>query len=208
MTGCQSCGPVESAQDPRFRKVLWIALILNAVMFVLEAGASLMAQSVSLQADAIDFLGDAANYGISLFVLGHSLTWRARASQIKALSMGAFAVWVLGTAVFNAVTGASPHAPTIGFMGALALMVNTGVAVLLYRHRGGDSNAQSVWLCSRNDAIGNIAVIAAAGAVYISASRWPDLAVAAVIGALGLHSSFKVFGTARVELSSTLCSKD
>lgn len=205
MVGCQNCDLPASPQNPQFRRVLWIALILNAVMFLLEVSASFFAQSVSLQADSIDFLGDAANYGVSLFVLGHTLKWRARASQLKAASMAAFGIWVIGTAIYNAVVGSNPHAEMMGAMGLLALAVNVGVAIMLFRHRNGDSNSQSVWLCSRNDAIGNIAVIAAAGGVFISGTMWPDLLVAILIGGLGLHSSFTVFKAANQELKVPAC---
>jgi Co/Zn/Cd efflux system component len=174
-------------------------------MFLLEVSASFFAQSVSLQADSIDFLGDAANYGVSLLVLGHTLKWRARASQLKAASMAAFGAWVIGTAIYNAVVSSNPHAATMGAMGLLALAVNVGVAIMLFRHRNGDSNAQSVWLCSRNDAIGNIAVIAAAGGVFISGTMWPDLLVAFLIGGLGLQSSFAVFKAAKQELKAPAC---
>ena len=205
MVGCQSCDIPASPQNPQFRRVLWVALILNATMFLLEVSASFFAQSVSLQADSIDFLGDAANYGVSLFVLGHSLKWRARASQLKAASMAAFGIWVIGTAIYNAVVRSNPHAEMMGAMGLLALAVNVGVAIMLFRHRNGDSNSQSVWLCSRNDAIGNIAVIVAAGGVFLSGSMWPDLLVALLMGGLGLHSSFAVFKVANQELKVPAC---
>src|SRR5690606_20122655 len=148
------------------RKVLWVALAVNAAMFLVEVGAGLTAGSMSLLADSLDFLGDAANYGISLWVLGLALSVRARASMIKAWSMAAFGVWVLGSTAWHALTGSVPDAAAMGLVGTLALLANLGVAGLLYRFRSGDSNMRSVWLCTRNDALGNLAVLAAALGVF------------------------------------------
>ncbi len=188
------------AVDERFRTALWIALALNALMFAVEIAAGLAARSVALQADALDFLGDAANYAISLFVLGLAPLWRPRVALIKAASMGAFGVWVLGSALANAIDGALPHAPTMGLVGALALVVNVGVAILLFRFRAGDANMRSVWLCTRNDAIGNLAVLGAALGVLGTGTLWPDLAVAAVMASLALGASLHVARAAWAEL--------
>jgi Co/Zn/Cd efflux system component len=133
--------------DGPYRFVLWIALALNLAMFVVEIGAGVAAGSVSLLADALDFLGDAANYGVSLFVLGATLAWRARTALVKAASMAAFGLWVAGEAIWSAVTGIVPQAITMGVVGALALGVNVLVTLLLYRYRDGDSNMRSVWIC-------------------------------------------------------------
>jgi len=141
-----------------YRNVLWIALAINAAMFAVEIVSGMQAESAALLADSLDFLGDAANYGISLWVLGLGLSTRARASLLKALSMAAFGVWVLGYTTWQVTTGVIPSAPTMGLIGALALAANLGVAGLLYAYRGGDSNMRSVWLCTRNDALGNVAV--------------------------------------------------
>jgi Co/Zn/Cd efflux system component len=180
--------------------VLWIALALNAVMVLVELGAGLAAGSVSLLADAVDFLGDAANYGISLFVLGLMPVWRTRAALVKAVSMGGFGVWVMGSALARVFGAGVPDAPTMGAVGALALAVNVGVALLLYRYRAGDANMRSVWLCSRNDAIGNLAVLGAAFGVFGTGTRWPDLAVAAVMAGLALWASGLIARAALAEL--------
>jgi Co/Zn/Cd efflux system component len=188
------------ARDPRYRRVLWIALVLNAAMFFVEIGAGVQSESVSLLADAVDFFGDAVNYGLSLVVLGLALTWRAKAAALKGATMGLFGLWVLGAAAWNLWHGVVPEARTMGIIGALALLVNVGVAVLLYAWREGDANMRSVWLCTRNDAIGNLAVLGAALGVFGTGQGWPDLAVAAVMGVLALSSATVVLRRARAEL--------
>jgi Co/Zn/Cd efflux system component len=199
----KDCCEVEP-QKEAFGKVLWVALGLNFLMFVVEVAAGYSASSVSLQADALDFLGDSANYAISIFVLHKSLQLRTRASLIKAFSMGTFGLWVLGSAVYNLVTDASPVAATMGMLGVIALVVNISVAVLLFKFRADDSNAQSVWLCTRNDAIGNVAVILAAGGVYFTGTAWPDLLVAVLLSSLGVHSAVKVVQKVKAERLSAV----
>ncbi len=189
-----------AASSPAYKRVLWIALAVNLAMFVVEIGAGVAAQSVSLLADSLDFLGDAGNYGISLFVLGMALHWRARASLLKAASMGAFGLWVAFTTIGHAMAGTVPEAPVMGIVGALALAANFGVALLLYRWREGDSNMRSVWICTRNDAIGNLAVLAAAAGVFGSGSGWPDYVVAAIMSGLALVGAFQVTRQAIAEL--------
>lgn len=193
---CSAPSPV----DPRYRRILWIALVLNAAMFVVEFGASWTSGSVSLLADSIDFFGDAGNYALSLAVLGMALSTRARAAIFKAACMGAFGLFVLGKAAWNLRTGTPPEPLTMGAVGILALAVNAGVALLLYRFRTGDANMRSVWICSRNDAIGNVAVMLAALGVFGTRSAWPDLLVAAVMGALALTGAWTVLRQARAEL--------
>jgi len=188
-------------QPPGYRRILWIALIVNAAMFLVEIGAGFAAGSMSLLADSLDFLGDAANYGISLWVLGLAVSTRARASLIKAWSMAVFGVWVIGSTVWHAFAGSTPDAAAMGVVGTLALLANLGVAFLLYRYRTGDSNMRSVWLCTRNDALGNLAVLAAALGVFGTGTAWPDLAVAAIMGSLALTSAWQVIGQAREELA-------
>lgn len=196
-SACQSQAPA----SPRYRRILWIALLVNAAMFLVEVAGGLRADSVSLLADSLDFLGDAANYGISLWVLGMSLTVRARASLIKAGTMAAFGIGVLTVALWNAWSGSSPHAPVMGVIGGLALLANLGVAALLYAWRDGDSNMRSVWICSRNDALGNLAVLAAALGVFGTGQAWPDLAVAGIMATLALSGAWQVMRQARQELT-------
>lgn len=188
------------AIDPRYRRALWIALAVNVGMFVAELVASWSSGSVSLLADSIDFFGDAANYGLSLAVLGQALAVRSRAAMFKAACMAGFGVFVLGKALWNLQGGVLPEPLTMGVVSIAALTANIGVAWLLYRFRAGDANMRSVWLCSRNDAIGNLAVLLAALGVASTRSAWPDLAVAAVMGTLALSGAFSVLAHARREL--------
>ena len=194
------CTPLPPSADPHTRRILWTALGLNAAMFAVEIGAGLAAGSVALQADAVDFLGDAANYGLSLFVLGMAVTWRARAAMVKGLAMGGFGLWVIGRATWQALAGTVPAAAVMGGVGLLALAVNVAVALMLYRYRAGDANMRSAWLCSRNDALGNVAVLGAASGVFVTAAGWPDIVVAAIMAALALWSSVQVLRHARDEL--------
>lgn len=187
--------------DPRWRLILWIALIANAAMFVVEIIAGLAADSRALQADALDFFGDAANYAISLGVAGMALAWRAKAALVKAATMLAFGLWVIGYAIYGLFAGANPEPQTMGMIGMLALAVNAIVALMLFRFREGDANMRSVWICSRNDAIGNIAVLAAAFGVFGTGQAWPDLLVAGVMAGLALWGSAEVFSQARRELA-------
>ena len=203
MSGCTDCPSAQSDIDldnPRFRSVLWIALLANFAMFVVEIIASQLGDSMSLQADALDFFGDAANYAISLFVVGMALTARAKASIFKGATMALFGTWVIGSALYRAIVGSSPEPFTMGAIAMLALVVNVSVAALLFRFRNGDSNRQSIWLCSRNDAIGNVAVMVAAAGVFASSSRWPDLLVAAIIAGLNISAAIRVIRLARDEL--------
>lgn len=187
---------------PGYRRVLWIALAVNALMFAVEIAAGVASGSVSLLADAIDFFGDAVNYGLSLAVLGMGLAWRSGAAVAKAASMLLFALLVLGRAAWAAVAGEPPQPLTMGVVGTLALAANLGVAALLYAFREGDANMRSVWLCTRNDAIGNIAVLLAALGVFGTGSAWPDLAVAAVMASLALAAGWTVLRQARGELAA------
>ncbi|TFY96681.1 cation transporter [Ramlibacter humi] len=192
--------PAAPSADPRYRRILWVSLLLNAAMFVVELGASWQSGSVSLMADSIDFFGDAANYGLSLAVLGMALPVRSKAALFKAACMGAFGLFVLGRAGVNFFGGAAPEAMTMGVVASAALAVNVGVALMLYRYRAGDANMRSVWICSRNDALSNVAVMLAALGVFGTGSAWPDLLVAAAMGLLALSGSATVLLHARAEL--------
>ncbi len=194
-----SCCAIGPADEAGFRRVLWAVLAINFSMFLIEGGAGIGSQSVSLQADALDFLGDSANYAISLFVLGMAARWRTGAALAKGIAMGAFGLWVIGATVWSLVYSGQPVALVMGSVGALALIANVVSALLLYRYRGGDANSRSVWLCSRNDAIGNLAVVAAASGVFATGSNWPDLMVAAIMAGLALFASAKVIAHASRE---------
>jgi cation diffusion facilitator family transporter len=186
--------------DARWRRVLWIALAVNATMFAAEAGAGMLAHSQALQADALDFLGDAFNYAISLMVVGMALLWRARAALVKGIAMVLFGLYVVGSTVWALTHGGLPHAETMSMVAAIALVANLGVAILLYRYRTGDANMRSVWLCTRNDCIGNLAVQLAALSVYKTGAQWPDLLVAAVMASLALWSGAQIIRDSRREL--------
>jgi Co/Zn/Cd efflux system component len=191
-----------SLDSPAWRRALWIALAVNASMFVGEIGAGLMGGSSALQADALDFLGDAANYAISLGVTGLALAWRARAAALKGATLFALGLWVLGTTAVHAYSGTLPRAEVMGVVGLIALLANGGVALMLYRFSGGDANMRSVWICSRNDAIGNLAVLLAAAGVFGSGTGWPDVIVAAIMAALGLSGGWQIIRQALAELRS------
>jgi Co/Zn/Cd efflux system component len=192
------CSSDNRQPDGRYRGVLWVALVLNGGMFLTEIVAGLAAGSAALQADAVDFLSDAANYGISLSVLNLVLVWRARAALVKGVSM--LGLWVVGNTLWHAVMGTLPAAEVMGVVGVLALLVNGGVAFLLYRYRGGDSNMRSVWICSRNDALGNVAVMLAALGVFGTWAGWPDIIVASVMALLSLWGAGQIINHAWNEL--------
>lgn len=198
------CCHSESAPaiSPKYRRVLWIALTVNALMFAIEIVGGVKAGSAALLADAIDFFGDAANYGVSLFVLSLGALWRSRAALLKGVSMGAFGCFVLGHAGWSIINGIPPQPATMGIVGTLALLANLSVAVLLFAFRSGDANMRSVWLCTRNDAIGNVAVLLAAAGVLGTGSGWPDWSVAILMGTLALSAAVSVTRQACGELAA------
>jgi Co/Zn/Cd efflux system component len=197
---CGGCETTAPTKDRAWRRVLWIALAINAGMFAVEIVAGVAAHSAALKADALDFLGDSANYAISLGVAGMALQWRAWAALLKGASLLLLGLWILGSTVWMAMTGALPQAETMGVIGLLALFANLVCAFMLWRHRDGDANRRSVWICSRNDAIGNIAVVAAALGVFGTGTAWPDIAVAAILAGLGVSGGWQIIRQARAEL--------
>lgn len=199
---CNSCqSDTPPAPNPRWRRMLWIALVINLAMFAGEIVAGIASGSRALQADALDFLGDSANYAISLGVAGLALSWRSRAALLKGGTILAFGLYVLITTVLAALGGRVPQAETMGIVGVIALVANGSVAFMLYRYRSGDANMRSVWICSRNDAIGNLAVLFAAAGVVGTGTAWPDLAVALIMAALGIWGGLQIISQARAELS-------
>ena len=202
MTSCHDhCNNSEQSDvSSAYRKVLWVCLIANAVMFVVQMIASYAAHSVSLLANSADFLSDAANYGISLYVLNQSLRKRAKASLFKGISLGLVGLWVAFETLHHALKPELPEPLIMAAISVVALVVNVGCAMLLYKYRGGDSNRESVWICSRNDAIGNIAVMIAAAGVFASGTIWPDIIVAAILGWLAISGAMRIIKSAKREL--------
>lgn len=186
-----------------YRRVLWAVFAINAAMFAIEIGAGLTAGSASLQADALDFLGDAANYAISLFVVGMGLRHRATAALVKGATMGVFGIWVIGITAWHAWHGTLPQAFTMGTIGAAALAANAASFGLLWKHRVGDANMRSAWICTRNDVLGNLAVLLAALGVFGTGKGWPDVIVAAIMAGLALQGASIVVMRALAELRST-----
>ncbi|MCK5778323.1 MAG: cation transporter [Rhodospirillales bacterium] len=175
-----------------FKRALWIVIAINASMFFIEMAAGAMAGSQALQADALDFLGDSMTYAISLMVIGMSLKVRATAALVKGISLAAMGLWVFGMTAYQVLVLGVPNAPIMGGIGLLALAANLASVLALMRYKDGDANVRSVWLCSRNDAIGNVAVLFAAGGVWWTGTAWPDLIVAGLMAGLFLWSSFQI----------------
>lgn len=200
---CCSSSCATAAVSPRFRRALWVALVVNAAMFAVEFSTGLHSGSVSLLADALDFLGDAINYALTLIALAMLPVWRSRAAMVKGLTMGAYGLFVLAQTGWHAISGSMPEAATMGLVASLALAANASIAVLLYAFREGDANMRSVWLCSRNDAIGNVAVMLAAAGVFGTGSAWPDLLVALIMAILGLTAARSVIAQATHELKES-----
>lgn len=184
-----------------YKRTLRAVIAINGSMFLVEMGAGVFAGSRALQADALDFLGDTATYGITMLVIGMPIFWRARAALLKGLSLAAMGLWVLGSTAYNVLFLGAPQAEIMGAVGFLALTANLTSVVLLLKYRDGDANVRSVWLCSRNDAIGNVAVMGAASGVWASRTAWPDLIVAGLMASLFLWSSVQICRQAFRELA-------
>lgn len=196
----KACCNVPPPTGLSYRRVLWIALAANAVMFVVELAASMWSGSSALAADAGDFLGDSANYALSLGAIAAGGAWISRVALLKGAAMTVYGVAVLVYAGWRAWLGTPPEPATMAVVGLLALTVNLSVAALLFRFREGDANMRSVWLCTRNDVIANLAVLVAAAGVFGTGTVWPDVGVAAILAALGLSSGRSVILQARAEL--------
>jgi Co/Zn/Cd efflux system component len=190
----------DPVRQAAYRRALWWVLAINAIMFGVEIGAGFAAGSASLQADALDFLGDAANYAISLFVVGMALRYRAAAALAKGTTMALFGIWVLGLTAWHAHNGTLPQAFTMGGVGLAALVANAASFWLLWQHRSGDANMRSAWICTRNDVLGNLAVLVAALGVFGTRTGWPDLIVAVAMAMLALQGAAIVIRQARSEL--------
>ena len=198
----QACCNPTPPRDVSYRRVLWIALIANVAMFMVEIAASVWSGSSALAADAVDFLGDSANYALSLGALALGGAWVSRVALMKGTAMSLYGLGVLAYAGWRAWLGVPPEPITMGVVGALALLVNFSIAALLYRFREGDANMRSVWLCTRNDVIANAAVLVAAAGVFGTGTVWPDVGVAAMLAMLGLSSGRMVIRQARAELNA------
>lgn len=191
-TSCCQIEPKFSGASPAYKRVLWAVIGINAAMFVIEMSAGALAGSQALQADALDFLGDTMTYGLSLYVIGKSLRARTTAALIKGGSLAVLGIWVLGSTIYKVFFIAVPLAEVMGVVGFLALAANIASLLLLLRYRDGDANVRSVWLCSRNDAVGNVAVIVAASGVWATSAGWPDLVVASAMASLFLWSATQI----------------
>lgn len=189
--GCNHRTKFDGISDD-YKRRLWIVIALNAIMFVVEMTAGQLAQSQALQADALDFFGDAMTYGISLAVIGSTVAVRTNAALLKGISLALMGLWVFGSTTYQVFFVGVPHAEVMGVIGFIALLTNVASVLLLVAYKDGDANVRSVWLCSRNDAIGNVAVMIAALGVWGTATGWPDLIVAAIMASLFLWSSFQI----------------
>lgn len=196
MSGCCGSDATFEGVSDAYKKRIRIVIALNATMFAVEMAAGHLAGSQALQADALDFLGDALTYGISLAVIGASVAVRTTAALAKGVSLALMGLWVFGSTVYHIFFLGVPQAEVMGLIGFLALLTNLASVALLVRYEDGDANVRTVWLCSRNDAIGNVAVMMAALGVWGTASGWPDVVVAAVMAGLFLWSSFQIVAQA------------
>ncbi|MGV6840723.1 MAG: cation transporter [Planktomarina sp.] len=199
MSGCCGHDAKFDGISKDYKRRLWLVIAINAAMFAVEMAAGHMAQSQALQADALDFLGDAMTYGLSLAVIGASVTMRTNAALIKAISLLGMGLFVFGSTVHRVFFEAMPEAHIMGSIGILALVANLTSVLILARYKDGDANVRSVWLCSRNDAIGNIAVVIAAMGVWGTATEWPDLIVAIIMAGLFISSAIQITRQALAE---------
>ena len=201
MAGCSCESNVKfDGMSKSYITILWVVIGINFVMFLVETVASIASESMALRADALDFFGDSLTYTITLLAIGHSLRWRASAAMFKGLSLAVMGLWVFGSTLHRVFILGVPNEMIMGWVALIAFSANVVSALLLLKYRNGDSNIRSVWLCSRNDAIGNLSVMLAATVVYYTQSQWPDLIVAFLMAALFLHSSTLIIQQAWKEL--------
>lgn len=196
---CCSSSKKFDGMDPKYKQILWIVIAINAAMFAVEMFGGALAGSQALKADALDFLGDALTYGISLWAIGKSLSIRANAALFKGLSLLVMGAWVFFSTVYQFFILQAPAAPLMGGIAVMALVANVASVLLLMRYKDGDANVRSVWLCSRNDAISNVLVILASVAVFVTASAWPDLIVAVVMAFIFTRSALQIIKQALAE---------
>lgn len=199
MAGCCAHEAKFDGVSRDYKRRLWMVIAINAGMFGVEMTAGHMAGSQALQADALDFAGDALTYGISLAVIGASMHVRSLAALGKGISLLLMGLWVMGSTLYQVLGPGVPEAPVMGAVGVMALVANLASVMLLVKYKDGDANVRSVWLCSRNDAIGNVAVILAALGVWGTATAWPDLIVAGIMSGLFLSSAWQILGQAMRE---------
>ena len=205
MSGCCCPNTAFGGLSVSYRRRLWAVIAINATMFLVEMSAGHLSRSQALRADALDFFGDAMTYGISLAVIGSSLRTRAGAALFKGLSLLVMGIWIFAYTAYRVFAVGVPEAEIMGVIGFLALAANLASVLLLVRHKDGDANVRSVWLCSRNDAIGNVAVMVAALGVLETATGWPDLMVAGIMAALFLYSAAQVLRQGWSEFSVDAC---
>ena len=201
--GCEATVIAFDGTKPEYIRRLWMVIAINASMFVVEMFGGVLARSQALKADALDFLGDTLTYGMSLAVIGRPLKTRATVAMVKGVSLLLMGLWVLGNTLYHTLVLQTPAAPVMGAIAFAALAANVASVLLLLPYKDGDANVRSVWLCSRNDAYGNIGVIAASWLVWLTGSPWPDIAVAFVMAALFTHSSWRILSQARAEYAMT-----
>ena len=207
MAGCNCNNSLKfDGVSTSYRRILWIVIFINVVMFLVEMAAGFVADSVALQADALDFLGDSVTYTITLIAIGHSPAWRASAAMMKGITLAIMGCWVLGSTLYRVLVIGMPNEFVMGYVAAIAFTANAVSALLLLKYRNGDANVRSVWLCSRNDAIGNVAVMVAAVAVHATHTQWPDLIVALLMALLFLHSATLIIRQAIGELRTNATS--
>lgn len=199
MAGCCGGNSNFDGMNDSYKRILWWIIAINGVMFLVEMSAGIGAQSQALQADALDFLGDTLTYGISLWVIGKSISLRSNVALFKGYSLLVMALWVFSSTLYRFFVLSSPDATTMGAIALLAFTANVVSVLLLMRYKDGDANVRSVWLCSRNDAIGNLVVLVAASGVWFSGSAIPDLVVAFILASLFLSSAWQIIQQAKQE---------